>query len=177
MRGRGLLERFLYAVPRSLVGTRLFQDRPVDARAEHAYIDCVRRLFSLPWRDETDPEVHHQLKIEGAALECWTAFADRIEFLQAPGASLEPVADWASKLAGQVARIAALIHIVHQRHRADPWALPVARETVEATVEIAEYLIPHALTAFTEMSTGKKGTDPVTNPDVGRAHWPPRGVH
>ena len=72
-----------------------------------------------------------------------------------PGEGLGTMEGWASKLAGQMARIAAGQHLGSMAGAESAWTIPVDGETVERAVRIAKYLIPHAQAAFLAM-----GTDP-----------------
>jgi len=153
-RGRGLLGRFLYSQPESLAGTRMYQDRPVDPLIKARYDAAIRRVLELPSAGtDEDPSARHSLSLTGDALALWAEYANEVEARQAEGRDLAGVRDWASKLAGQVARIAAGFHLV-ERAGGD-WRSPISREAVAAAWAIGHYLIPHALTAF-----GQMGADP-----------------
>jgi hypothetical protein len=155
-RGRGLLGRFLYALPTSLIGTRKYQNRPVDPVARQTYAVVIRSILQMP--DVTAPDgkqAYHVLNLAGSALDVWAEYADGVETAQADGGVLAGIRDWASKLAGAVARIAGGLHLVkHYRHE-KPWTIPISRETVLAAWAIGEYLQAHALAAFAMM-----GADP-----------------
>lgn len=158
--GRGLLARFLYSQPESLVGTRLYQDRPVDAGAKARYCAVIRCLlsFNRPVIEEGEPGWHN-LRLTGNALKLWAHYANAIERRQGEGGDLAGVSEWASKLAGAVARIAGGFHLVENAQHQAPWNLPILQETVAAAWAIGEeYLIPQALTAFEMM-----GMDPSEN--------------
>lgn len=153
---RGLLARFLYALPRSLVGTRLYEDRRVDEAAEAAYIAAIRRIYSQP---EARPEPgdqappHHRLHIRGEALEIWRAFHDDVERRQADGGDLEGMRDWASKAAEAVARLAGILHLVETG--GDPTQDEIPWETMGRAYEIGRlHLIDHAKMAYGLMTMG-----------------------
>ena len=156
-RGRGLLGRFLYSLPDSLVGTRLYDEaRAVDPSARHRYARTVRALLALPSPvTAEDPGARHPLRLTGAALSVWTEYANQVERRQADGGDLSPIRDWASKLAGAVARIAGGLHLAENAGHPAPWTVPFAPPTVAAAWAIGEYLIPHALAAY-----GQMGADP-----------------
>lgn len=138
-RAKGFQARFLPIYPKSMVGRRDYEDIRPDAEAEQAFGTVVFNLF-----DVGEGEIVYT--IEGEALAVWKEFHDRIEHEQAPGGRLNHIADWASKQAGNVARLAMLLHAVEARNT-QPRA--VSRLAVERAVAIADrYLIPHALYAF-----------------------------
>ncbi len=150
-RGRGLLGRFLYSLPESLAGTRWYQNRPVDPVIKAQYEFAVEQVLVLPSAGtEEDPTARHVLSLTGEALSLWAAFADEVEARQAEGKDLAGIRDWASKLAGQVARIAAGFHLL-ERAGGD-WQMPISSEAIAAAWAIGQYLIPHALAAFGQMS-------------------------
>jgi hypothetical protein len=158
--GRGLLARFLYSQPESLVGTRLYQDRPVDAGAKARYCAAIRRLLSFNPSVTQEGELDwHNLMLTGSALDLWAQYADAIECRQAEGGDLAGVSEWASKLAGAVARIAGGFHLVENAQHPAPWNFSISKETVAAAWAVGEeYLIPQALAAFEMM-----GADPSEN--------------
>jgi Protein of unknown function (DUF3987) len=155
-RGRGLLGRFLYAIPDSLVGQRTYQDRCIDPKTRKTYTAVVQAILEWPDAKARDgKEAHHVLSLTGEALEAWAEYADAVEAAQAEGGELAGIRDWASKLAGAVARIAGGLHLVkHYRHD-EPWTVPISPETVLAAWAIGEYLKAHALAAYAMM-----GADP-----------------
>ena len=114
-RGRGLLGRFLYSLPKSLVGTRRYQNRPVDADVSARYTSAIERVLHLPDAGtKEDPSARHALTLTGEALRLWTEYADDVEVRQAEGRDLSGIRDWASKLAGAVVRIAGGFHLIER---------------------------------------------------------------
>ena len=92
-RGRGLLGRFLYALPEELAGTRMYQNRPVDPAARTAYDTCIREVLDLPALPQEDGEGEELrfLRIKGEALGAWTERADEVERRQADGGDLASI--------------------------------------------------------------------------------------
>ncbi|WP_070017785.1 DUF3987 domain-containing protein [Streptomyces nanshensis] len=141
--GRGLLARFLYALPESLVGYRKINPTPVPEQTAAAYERNVIAL-TLSLADRTDPVV---LTLTSEASAVLTAFEERVEpQLRVKGGRLGHVGKWAGKLIGAAARIAGLLHLA--RHLRDGYAKPVDADTMTAAVEIADYFADHALTVF-----------------------------
>lgn len=158
-RGRGLLGRFLYSLPESLVGTRLYRNRPVCPEIRHRYNEALRSVLALPpAATEADPGARHSLTIIGTALTLWATFADDVERRQADGGDLCGIRDWASKLAGAVARTAGGMHLIEHAPAGRPWETPISPETVAAAWAVGQYLIPHALAAFGQMGADARMT-------------------
>lgn len=150
LRGRGFLARFLYALPPSLAGTRMYENRPVDPDAQRRYSRAIERILDLPDAGtEDDPSQRHTLLLTGDALTIWAKYHDAVEKRLAEGEDLCGIRDWASKLAGAVARIAGGFHLVE--NAGGDWQKPISMETVAAAWAVGEYLIQHALAAFGEM--------------------------
>ena len=145
-RGRGLLARFLYAVPVSRVGSREISPPPVldDVRAE--YNDLLRRLMLTlaPWKD--DPAI---LTLAESASAVLVDFAETIERQLGPHCELQPIADWGGKLVGAMIRIAGLLHMAE--HPVDGWRHPIEASTAERAVTLASYFRAQALVAFDRM--------------------------
>jgi len=145
-KGRGLLARFLWAVPRSQIGYRKLNTGPVPARARDEYARLLRCLLQRHPCD--DPPVIH---MSPDAAVAFLAFRERCEHELRPGERFEHLQDWGSKLPGLALRIAGLLHLVE--HADD---VPVCVETIEAACRIGEYAAGHALIAF-----GMMGADPI----------------
>lgn len=81
----------------------------------------------------------------------WGGFYNDVESRLAEDGDLRPISEWASKVAGAVARIAGGFHVAeHAAGR--PGDVPVSAPTVRAAVEIGYYFIEHAKAAFALMS-------------------------
>ncbi len=155
-RGRGLLARFLYAVPTSLVGRRQVAPPPVPDEIAAEYRRRITELLRLPQGTDSFGEtVPHVLRLSTAAERLLTRFMEDLEPRLGDGGDLEVIADWASKLAGAVVRIAGLLHLAGSNDVKEPWTKPIDGETMDGAIRIGEYLVAHALAAF-----GLMGADP-----------------
>jgi hypothetical protein len=70
-------------------------------------------------------------------------------------AELGTLADWASKLAGAVARIAAILHVAASADVERAIKAPLTGETLANAIELGSFFLAHARAAFAEM-----GADP-----------------
>lgn len=145
-RGRGLLARFLFAMPRSLVGEREVAAEPVHPRISKAYRQVVRRLAAL------NGEAVLKLQSEAAvAFEDWER---EIEKMLAEGGEMEHMLDWGSKLAGATLRLAAVLHCVKFGPEGE-----IGEETLASAITIARYLICHAEAVLTDTAAAEGTVD------------------
>jgi len=158
-RGRGLLARFLWALPAGTVGRRQVGAAPVPAGVRERYETEAKALArSLLDQAEagrlagvTKPMT---LLLDPVAAAVLLELERELEpRLDAETGDLAHVEGWAAKLAGATARIAGLLHLAE--HLRDGWARPVEAGTMHAAVAIARYLTDHALAVFDLM-----GADP-----------------
>lgn len=146
--GRGLLARFLYSVPESWVGYREIDPIPIPAPVLEAY-DRHMGYLTAHLAGLRDTAV---LGLGPEAAQVFRTFQARIEpQLRPREGALGDVATWASKLAGAVARIAALLHIA--RHADGDWQQPIDADTMAAAVQLGDYFTAHALIAFELMGS------------------------
>lgn len=151
-RGRGLLGRFLYAMPASLLGRRDPDAPPLPDLVRRNYHEKVLALLHLPVRcGANDEACAHVLTLAPAARERLRSFEAWIEPQLSEFGELGGMTDWGGKLVGAVGRIAGLLHVAEFAGTDGPWQEPISLATVEGAMRIARYLIPHAKAAFTEM--------------------------
>ncbi|HEV7149031.1 MAG TPA: DUF3987 domain-containing protein [Pedococcus sp.] len=144
-RGRGLLARFLYAVPESLVGRRTVGAPEVPEEVHAAYRAAIKTL-ALTLADWRDPAV---LRLSPQAGQMLDVLATELEPQLGPAGQLSHIADWGSKLVGAVARIAALVHLAESP--AEGWRLPVEAASMAKAIRLGDYFKSQALYAFDEM--------------------------
>jgi hypothetical protein len=150
--GRGLLARFLYSLPESLVGRRQAGAPPVPEPVADRYSLELRALAaSLTTQDSDDPTVLTlSTQAGGLLLDLERNLEPR---LAADRGDLAHLAGWAAKLAGATCRLAALLHLAE--HLRDGWARPIGADALAVAVRLADYLIDHARAVFDLM-----GADP-----------------
>lgn len=144
--GTGLLARFLYCFPRSMVGHRAFRVTPVSEQTRAEYTHTLNFLLDLnnavkePYSLELTPEAVQEAERMHNEIE--RRLTD----------DLEPIAAWAGKWHGQIFRIAGITHClkcVEQYGGAKvPEELPIDRETVLNAQKIGRYYLEHAKAAF-----------------------------
>jgi hypothetical protein len=158
--GRGLLARFLYSLPASLVGRRQVGAPPVPAAvADRCSLELQALAASLAAPVGDDGPV--VLTLDPEAGELLLRFERDLEPRLAAGSGdLAHLAGWAAKLAGATCRLADLLHLAG--HLRDGWARPIGANTFAGAVRLAGHLVDHARAVFDLM-----GADPRTDD----AHW------
>jgi replicative DNA helicase len=151
--GRGLLARFLYSLPESLVGHRHPGAPPVPTAVANRYaleLQALAASLAVPTGDD-GPAL---LALDQEAGELLLGFERELEPRLAAGSGdLAHLAGWAAKLAGATCRLAGLLHLAG--HLRDGWARPISPNTMAGAVRLADYLIEHARAVFDLM-----GADP-----------------
>jgi hypothetical protein len=155
-RGRGLLARFLYSLPQSLVGHRQPGASPVPEPVADRYTRELQALAaSLTCPASDDPTM---LSLDPHAEELLLAFECDLEpRLAADSGDLAHLAGWAAKLAGATCRLAALLHLAS--HLRDGWTHPIGANTVAGALRLADYLVEHARAVFDLMGADPRVSD------------------
>ncbi|MGB2986941.1 MAG: YfjI family protein [Phycisphaerae bacterium] len=151
-RGRGLLARFIYAIPISLVGHRKLRPLPVSAPTAHAYTEMIRTALAIkPAIGEDGKPRPHVVVVGKEAMTELDGFRMRVENELRPGGGLEAMKDWAGKLPGAVCRIAGIFHGLTHAKTGDLAQRQLDAETMLCAMAIGEYAIAHARAAYYEM--------------------------
>ena len=157
MREQGFLARGVFLLPSSNVGARDTDPPPVPSPVAAGYRECVRRVAALRQTDTTDTTGHGGSSVGSVARshEVTLRFSDdaarRFATMRAaheprlaPGyGDLAPVATWANRHPGRVARLAGLLHLAEH-----PPGRAIDAHTFAAAERIGEHLISHALAAL-----------------------------
>jgi hypothetical protein len=152
-RGRGLLARFLYAYPESLVGRRRIATKPVSDEVRERYETTVRDLAAGMSGWLGDPAV---LTLTDAAQKAIAVIEAAVEPTLAGDGELASLADWGSKYVGAIARIAGILHLAEHGAETGP-TTSVSVETIHSAHRIGNYFKACAIRAF-----GEIGADHVT---------------
>jgi replicative DNA helicase len=153
-RGRGLLARFLYAMPESKVGHRKAASTPVPTKVADRYHIYVSNLLSSMAQWVTDPAV---VMLSAEASREIAAIEAEVESALADDGELATLKDWGGKYVGAVARIAGLIHLAEHPPDADGQTQEVSADTIRKARRLGDYFKASAINAFIDM-----GADPAT---------------
>lgn len=140
--GRGLLARFLYSIPNSLVGSRKYRTEPVNKALKEDYNNLIKDLLKT---NEMDFERTIRLS-EEADLQS-EIYNQQIERRLTD--DLEQIEEWAGKLHGNTMRIAAIFHIV--KYGWDAVNVPLEAETLAGAIKVGQYYLEHSMAAFDMM--------------------------
>ncbi len=142
-RGRGLLGRFLYAMPYSNLGKRDLDAAPLLPEVEANYHRVLQEILEF----ESNDDAQYVLSLSAEAYEKWFGYSRVIEIQMDEGGPLAFMTDWGGKLAGQIARVSALIHIA--RHSVgEPWMAAISVEDMSSAIKIGHYFSKHAQAVF-----------------------------
>jgi hypothetical protein len=158
-RGRGLLARFLYALPESKLGKRKARVAPLPDEVRRTYEQYVIKLAAIkPVKTDEGDEGAEPilLRLPKDADVYFELFQNEVEPNLAEGGEYSSFRDWAGKLCGAVLRLAGILHLADHAMKAPNVPLNIPAQTLKRAIEIGCYLIPHAQAAYAEM-----GADPL----------------
>ena len=149
-RGRGFLARFFYLLPKSNLGYRKLESKPVSKNIENKYYNLIYSLLDIePTQNEQGERTPYLLKLSNKAYQEWFEFAHVTEKNMREGERFEYIKDWAGKLPGAAARIAGLLHCAEKSYR--PWTKEINFTTMDKALELVSIFSSHALIAFDMM--------------------------
>ena len=147
-RGRGLTARFMYCMPQSRVGDRLYRTQPIPDEVSRCYEVTIRNLL-----DEEKPQTPELIHLSPEADKLLEAFAGEVESKLKNEYSDIP--DWAGKLVGAVLRISGLLCRAANAKCADFLDLSesamVSPEQMTGAIAIGRYFTEHARAAYSLM--------------------------
>lgn len=141
----GLMARFLYSWPPSMVGYRSVDPEPVSEHIAQAYRDT---LYLLAY-DARKAGVTTTLTLSPEADKARLVYAEEVEQELAPGGSLAHMQAWSSKVVGAAVRMAGLFHAATEKN-----STTVSGESMDAGILIAKYFTAHATRVFDGLSEG-----------------------
>lgn len=140
-RGRGLLARFLYSIPNTRVGGRVYRSKPVNPFARETYDNLCKELLDIP---DMNGFMERVIKLSPEADKLAEQFYQWIEKQLID--ECEMIEDWAGKLHGNTMRIAGILHVV--KHRINSVNVLLEEDTMKSAIEIGKYYLEHSKVAF-----------------------------
>ena len=151
-KGRGLLARFLWAKPQSMVGWESTEECPTPRHLIDAWESLIVSLAKQA-EAETEPVVLRMSPDAKRRFDEWVK--EHRPRLRSNVGDLTSIAEWAAKLDGEVARLAGNLHAL----RTGSIHGAISDETMAAAIELAGYFIDHALVVFGEMEAPQSTKD------------------
>ncbi len=155
-RGRGLTARFLYCMPKSIVGERRYRTEAIPTEVKDRYSFLIHDLL----KEQTKNNIPNIITLSTKADELLESFSNEVESKLKNEYS--DIGDWAGKLVGTVLRIAGILYrastIRDDFLKDDEEPLVVDESTMKNAIAIGRYFTEHAISAFSTMCV-----DTITN--------------
>ncbi|WP_338449313.1 DUF3987 domain-containing protein [Niallia oryzisoli] len=148
-KGRGLMARFLYSLPKDFRGYRKIRPKDISIEVRNRYMKNVKRLLELPMGEI------QRLTFSNEADYYIQSFQQEIEEKLREGSDLADIAEWGGKIVGQILRIAALLHIAENINSDTDIPQKITVTTVAKAISTKKYFIGHAKASFGCMSLDK----------------------
>jgi uncharacterized protein DUF3987 len=132
---RGLMARFVFSMPDSKVGDRVYDTDPIPREVKEDYAAAIAAMMRIVW---DDTEVR-EMALDAGARASFRAFWEALEPRHKEHGDLASIEGWAKKLPGQVLRIAAILTLAEE-----PESLTVPGDVMDNVVALVPYLIAHA---------------------------------
>jgi replicative DNA helicase len=145
---RGLMQRFLYSFPKSLVGYRKIDANPIRESVKSEYEINIRRLLEYKTTDQIKLTFDEEAKVVQQEI------SQEIEIKLREGEVLADLKEWGSKLAGQLIRIAGLLHLAEQvTGNLKEIPKEINASTLKKAKQLMNYFISHARVAYGVMGS------------------------
>lgn len=132
---RGLMARFIFAMPTSRVGDRVYDTESIPGEVRAAYSQAIANMMTAI----LDDQEYRVMELDQKAKELFKSFWEALEPRHKAHGDLAVVEGWAKKLPGQVLRIAAVLALFEE-----PSTLTVSGEVMDDAISLVPYLICHA---------------------------------
>lgn len=162
--GRGLTARFLYSIPKSLVGSRKFNTEPITYESKQAFISLVNDILN----ESNQATTYIHLSDEATSLleEYHNKFEVRL------ATDLKEIGSWAGKLLGNILRLSAIItrargikydeFLGYKPSTDDSAVWIVQKDDMANAIKVGEYFLEHAQCAFNLLGVDQKTKDAKT---------------
>lgn len=145
-RGSGLWARFLVCNPKSTQGTRLIAGGDTPWNCCERFSDRIMEILKSSVEFLTDPfKPRLVVRFSQEAAQRWITVFNAVESEIRPGGRYFGMGDHASKLADNVARVAALFHFFEKRGG------DIAMETLEAAIDVCFWYSDEFLRMFASL--------------------------
>ena len=145
-RARGLTARFLYCIPTSRMGSRLFEVPPIPPKLKTTYEKLIRELLEIP--------VPKKPTILRLSKDAYHLLGEHHDWLEPQlNSSLEDMSDWAGKLLGATVRLAGVLHCAENRQEAT--LIDISDATMKSAITLSKYFLAHAQYAYAQYGANR----------------------
>lgn len=162
---RGLTQRFLYSLPKSIVGYRSREPQEMAVEVEARFIRNIRKLLEMKpsdgliQQDQLESK-SIELTFDDKAYQLMLQLEDEREVMLRNPDIPDNLLGWLGKLTGQVIRIAALFYIADNvSSNKNDVPLTISRETLARANKLRDYFISHSEAAHGAMGANKNDKD------------------
>lgn len=146
-RGRGVIARLWFSIPDGTAGFQKFDAAPIAESVRAKRRAALRALLDIPIPGEP-----YDLTFAEKAADHLIGLHRDVQLKMRPEGELSHVKDWASRAVGGMARLCGILHLMEHAENPRLWEVLIsAAAALRAWSIMQDYLIPHALTAFTMM--------------------------
>lgn len=140
LKHRGLLDRFLYFKPKSLVGYRLNENEPIEKAVRDRFNKNIYKMLDMEKKNQN-------LILSEEARAIFKSYRDNNEEDLRDGRPLSTLKGWGGKLTGNIARIVGLLHVAdHIEESRIPQVIEA--DTVLRAIDLTGYFINHTKASF-----------------------------
>lgn len=151
-RGRGVIGRFWYSMPKGRAGSQSANPTAIELSVNLERDSALCALLDLDI-----PKEPYALRLEGKAKKHHEGFHNVVQEMMQSGGRLEHMKDWGSRAAGGMARFAGILHLMEHAKNPRPWEVPISPDTaLSAWTVMQEYIVPHAIAALDAMGRSKE---------------------
>jgi hypothetical protein len=142
----GLVARFLYCFPKSNIGKRKYDTKPIPEKVSHLYHQLVQILLEKKFASPVHEEKH--LHFEEEAGKNFSFYFDTsIEPMQTR--DLAECRDWGGKYHGLILRLCGILHCVECASKGlPPEETPVSNQTLCHAIDLGDYYKEQAIYAY-----------------------------
>lgn len=150
-KGRGFIQRFLFAFPESMVGKRNYISPNISDTLKRKYAELIECLLVLPYQKDMPV-----IECDAGAGYFFDEYFRYLQESELSGGALECMADWGEKHFARALRIAGILHIC--KHRDKFYNVRLDDSTAKSAIAIARWSEAQAVRAL----SGEGGEDSTT---------------
>jgi replicative DNA helicase len=146
-RGRGIIGRLWYSIPKSRSGYQKGNPDPIPTETRDRRALALQALLDIP-----TPEQPYKLVFEEKAAQHRDILHDKIQARMRPDGDLCHMRDWALRAVGGMVRLSGILHLMEHATDPRPWDVAISPATAfKARAVMEGYLVPHAQAAIAMM--------------------------